>query len=174
MPGSLWWTRLSNENIVENYVPRGFLQKDENQGWDLFEDLVEKTIQWELSPEKPRSSQFIASRGGLLSIESSAALEAKIVTFMRRIEVLETKEPVVANQIIPSQLHNPSCTYCLASNHVFEESPYSKLTKHHRNIWMRPTQGCKITPTYKLTILDGKVTQTSPGARTMPWDLTSQ
>ena len=24
-----------------------FLKKDENQGWDLYEDLAEKIIQWE-------------------------------------------------------------------------------------------------------------------------------
>ena len=26
----------------------GFLQKDENEGWDLYENPAEKTIQWEL------------------------------------------------------------------------------------------------------------------------------
>ena len=30
----------------------GFLQKNENQGWDLFEDLTEKTLQWEPTSEK--------------------------------------------------------------------------------------------------------------------------
>jgi len=56
------------------------LQKDENQGWDRFEDLAEKIIQWELSPKKPRNSQSIASKGGLLSTESSVTAEAKIAT----------------------------------------------------------------------------------------------
>ena len=49
----------------------GYLQNDENQVWDLFEDLAEKTLQWELTSEKPRNSQSIASKGELLSLESS-------------------------------------------------------------------------------------------------------
>jgi len=87
-----------------------FLQKDENQSWDLFEDLSEKTIQWEPSPEKLRNSQSIASRGGLLSIESLITAEAKIATLMRRTEALKVKEPVVAYQVNPSQIHNLGCT----------------------------------------------------------------
>ena len=69
------------------------MQKDENQGWDLFEDLAEKTLQWESASEKSRNSQSIASRRCFLSLESSIATEAKIATLMRRIEALETKEP---------------------------------------------------------------------------------
>ena len=101
---------------------REFLQKDENQGWDLFEDLAEKTIKWEPSPEKLRNSQSIAFSGGLLSIESLVVAEAKIATLMRRIEALETKEKElsIANQINLSQIHNPGCMYCQVPNHVFE------------------------------------------------------
>jgi len=80
----------------------GFLQKNKNQGWDLFEDLAEKTLQWEPTSEKPRNSQFIASIGGLLSSESSIATEAKVATLIRRIEVLETKEPAKVNQSQPT------------------------------------------------------------------------
>ena len=75
------------------------MQKDENQGWDLFEDLAEKILQWEPASEKPKNSLSIASRGGLLSLESSIAVEAKIATLMRRIEALETKEPASVNLI---------------------------------------------------------------------------
>ena len=102
-------------------MPRGFLQKDINQRWDLFEDLAEKTIQWEPSPEKPRNSQSIACRGGLLFIELYVASEAKIATLMRRIEVLETKHLATANQINSPQIHNPGCMYCQAPNYIFEE-----------------------------------------------------
>ena len=76
---SLRWFGLSNENLVRNHVSGGFLQKDENQGLNLFEDLAEKILQWETTSEKPRNSQFIASKGGLLSLESSIVVEAKIV-----------------------------------------------------------------------------------------------
>jgi len=40
------------------------LQKDENQGWNLFEDLAEKTLQWEPTSKKSRNSQSIASQEG--------------------------------------------------------------------------------------------------------------
>ena len=96
---------------------------DKNQSWVLFENLAEKTLQWEPASEKPRNSQSIASKGGLLSLESSIATEAKIATLMRRIEALETKELANVNQINPPPIHNPGCSYCQAPNHVFEECP---------------------------------------------------
>ena len=77
----------------------GFLKKDENQGWNLIKDLAEKTLQWEPTSEKLRNSQSIASKGGILSLESSIAAEAKIAILMRRIKTLETKEPAKVNQI---------------------------------------------------------------------------
>ena len=40
---------------------------------------------------------------------------------MRRLEALETKEPVPVNQVSPSQFSTPGCTYCQAMNYVFEE-----------------------------------------------------
>ena len=83
------------------------MQKDENQGWDLFEDLTEKTLQWEPASEKSKNSQPIASKGGLISLESSITTEAKIATLMRRIEALEIKEPANVNQINPPPIHIP-------------------------------------------------------------------
>jgi len=97
--------------MLETMCQGGFLQKDENQGWDLFENLAEKTLQWEPTSEKPRNSQSIASKGGLLSLESSIAAESKIATMMRRIEALEIKEPANVSQINPPPIHNPGCSY---------------------------------------------------------------
>jgi len=44
------------KTLLETMCQGGFLQKDENQGWDLFEDLAEKTLQWEPASKKPRNS----------------------------------------------------------------------------------------------------------------------
>jgi len=32
------------------------LKKSEDEGWELYEDLAEKTIQWESTPDKSRNS----------------------------------------------------------------------------------------------------------------------
>ena len=71
-------------------MPRGFLKKDEDQGWELYDDLAEKSIQWEPSPDKSRNSNPISSKGGLHSIEMSIASEAKLASVIRRLEALET------------------------------------------------------------------------------------
>ena len=57
-----------------------FLKKDEDQGWDLYEALTEKTIQWESYPEKTNPTTF---RTDMHSIESSIVAEAKITQLMR-------------------------------------------------------------------------------------------
>jgi len=113
-------------------VSVGFSQKDKNQGCDLFKDLAEKTLQWEPTSEKPRNSQSIASKGGLLAIESSITAEAKIATLMRRLEALEIKEPTKVNQINPQQIHNPG--YIVRNQTMFKKSAqFFKLINYHWN-----------------------------------------
>ena len=80
----------------------GFLQKDEHEGWDLYEDLAEKTIQWEPTSENSRNSNSISSIGGFHLIKLSIANEAKIANLERRLKVLETKEPSPINQVSPT------------------------------------------------------------------------
>ena len=101
----------------------GFLLNDKNEGWNLYENLAEKTIQWEPTNENSRNSNSISSKGGLHSIESFIAAEARIANLERRLEALETKEPVPVNQVSPNQFLTPNCTYCQAMNHVFEKCP---------------------------------------------------
>ena len=97
-----------------------FLKKDEDQDWDLYEALAEKIIQWESCPEKTSPTTF---RTGMHLIESSIAVEAKITQLMRRLELLEAREPNSVNQVNPTQVINPGCTYCQALTHLFEECP---------------------------------------------------
>jgi len=79
-----------------------FLQKDENVGWDLYENLDEKTIQWEPTNENSTDSNSISSKGGLHLIESYITVEARIANLVTRLEVLETKELVLVNQVSPN------------------------------------------------------------------------
>ena len=69
------------------------------------------------------NSNSISSKGGLHSIESFKANEAKLANLARRLKVLETKEPSSVNQLSPNQFPTPGCTYCQAMNNVFEECP---------------------------------------------------
>ena len=76
----------------------GFLKKNEDEGWLLYEDLADKTIQWEPTLEKFRTNDPNCSKGGAHSIEANIATEAKLATVIRRLEALETKEPVSVNK----------------------------------------------------------------------------
>ena len=48
----------------------GCLKKNEDKGWLLYEDLADKTIQWEPTPEKFRTNDPSSSKGGVHSIEA--------------------------------------------------------------------------------------------------------
>jgi len=80
----------------------GFLQKDGNEGCDLYENLAEKTIQWETTSESSRNSNSISSKRALHSIESSITNEARIANLARRLKALETKKPSPLNQVSPN------------------------------------------------------------------------
>ena len=82
----------------------GFFKKNEDEGWLLYEDLADKTIQWEPTPKKFRTNDPNSSKGGVHSIEAHIATEVKPTTVMRRLEALETKESVSVNQICPTLL----------------------------------------------------------------------
>ena len=69
-----------------------FLKKDEDQRWDLYEDLAKKIIQWESCSDKSKNQNPTTFKIGPHSIESSIAAETKITHLMRRLELLEEKE----------------------------------------------------------------------------------
>ena len=144
MSNSLWRFRLLNQDPLRKHVPRRFLQKDENEGWDLYENLAERTIQWEPTNENSKNSSSISSKGGLHSIESSITAEAKIANLARRVEVLKTKESSSVNQFSPNHFQLRAVLtvkpwiMCLRSILCF------KLNNTFQNRWMRPFQGLTI------------------------------
>ena len=75
----------------------GFFEKDENERWDFYENLAEKTIQWEPTNKNSRNSNSISSIGGLHSIKSSIAVESRIANLARRLKALEIKKPSPVN-----------------------------------------------------------------------------
>ena len=68
-------------------------------------------------------------------IESSIAAEAKKTQLMKRIELLESREPSAVNQVNPSPVVNPGCSYCHDINHLFEECPvyHSQMYQENTN-----------------------------------------
>ena len=150
----------------------GFLQKDENEGCDLYENLAEKTIQWEPISESSRNSNSISSKGGLYSIESSITNEAKLANLTRRLEALETKEPSPVNQVSPNQIPTPGYTYCQAMIMCLRSVLCFKLNNTFQNRWMRSFQGLTMILTHQHIILAGEITQISYGANTTIWRYT--
>ena len=77
---------------------------------------------------------------GLHSVEDSIAAETKLANIMRRLEALETKDPVSVNQV---NLTPSGCTYCQHMNYVFEECPmfmtHQMLAQHMNVTFLRPT-----------------------------------
>jgi len=94
------------KTLFETVCQGKFLKKDD-QGWDLYEALAEKIIQWGSCPEKTNPTTF---RTGMHSIESSIAAEVRITQLMRRLELLEVREPNSVNQVNPTQVITLGCT----------------------------------------------------------------
>ena len=63
----------------------GFLKKNEEEEWLLYEDLTDKTIQWEPTLKKFRTNHPSSSKGGAHSIETNIAIEVKLAVVMRRL-----------------------------------------------------------------------------------------
>ena len=148
----------STKTLLESKCQGGFLQKDENEGQDFYENLAKKTIQWEPISETSRNSNSISSKGGLHSIESSIANEAKLANLARRLEALKTKEPSSVNQVSPNQFLTPGCTYCQAMNHVFEECPVFQTQQHFSEPMNAAFSRLNNNPYTPSTILAGEIT----------------
>ena len=107
------------KTLLESMCQGGFLKKNEDKGWLLYEDLADKTIQWEPTLKKFRTNDPSSSKVGLHSIKANIATEAKLSVVMRRLKALETKELVLVNQVSPTP--SVGCTYYQDMNHVFEK-----------------------------------------------------
>ena len=53
---------------------------------------------------------------------------------MKRLELLEAREPNSVNQVNPPPVTNPGCTYCHALNHLFEECPVYQAQMYPENM----------------------------------------
>ena len=126
-----------------------FLKKNEDEGWLLHENLADKTIQWEPTLEKFTTNNPSSSKGGAHSIKANIATEVKLTVVMQRIEALETKGPVSTKQVCLTP--STGCTYCQATNHVFDEYPvflvHQMLPEYINAAFTRPANN-SYTSTY--------------------------
>ena len=82
----------------------------------------------------PEKTNPTTSRTGMFSIDSAIAVEAKITQLMRRLELLEVREPNLVNQVNPTPVINLGCTYCHALHHLFEECPIYQAQMYPENM----------------------------------------
>jgi len=59
------------KTLLEFMCQGGFLKKNENEGWLLYEELADNTIQWEPTPEKFKTNDPSSSKGGVHSIDAN-------------------------------------------------------------------------------------------------------
>ena len=135
--------------LLESMCQGKFMEKDEDQGWEFFEDLAEKTMLWESTrePKKSNDSSSSSSRG-LHSIGNSVATDAKLATLTRRLEALETSHS-------PSQVsmcaNHSSTTHTMQECHNFEQ--VNAMFRNPRNDPFAPTYnpGWKNHPNFSWT-----------------------
>ena len=58
------------------------MKKNEHEGWLLYKELADNTIQWEPTLEKFRTNDPSSSKGGVHFIEANIATEAKLAAMM--------------------------------------------------------------------------------------------
>ena len=94
LPSSFDGLEYQMKALLESMCQGGILKKNEDEWWLLYEDLADKTIQWEPILEKFRTNNPNSSKGSANSIEANIAIEAKLAIVIWRLKALETKEPV--------------------------------------------------------------------------------
>ncbi|XP_074324182.1 uncharacterized protein LOC141661103 [Apium graveolens] len=86
----------STTALLKSICQGKFMEKDEDQGWEFFEELAEMTILWPSTKEPNREpSKYNKTLGsfankGLHLVGNSIETEAKLATLTRRLEALET------------------------------------------------------------------------------------
>ncbi|XP_063942447.1 uncharacterized protein LOC135150236 [Daucus carota subsp. sativus] len=87
--------------LLESMYQGKFMEKDEDQGWEFFEDLAEKTMLWESTREPKKSIEASSSRG-LHSIGNNVATDAKLATLTKRLEALESHSGPSSMHMFPN------------------------------------------------------------------------
>ena len=113
-----------------------FMDKNEEEAWQFFEELAEKTMLWESTREPNQETERSNSSKGLHVVGNSIATEVKLATPTRRLEALETND-------MYSKVSK--CANCNSPNHMVENCP--KLEQVNAMFQPRPRNDT-YAPTY--------------------------
>ncbi|XP_074351553.1 uncharacterized protein LOC141690673 [Apium graveolens] len=86
----------STTALLDSIFQGKFMEKDEDQGWEFFEELAEKTMLWESTrepnrePSKHNKTLGSLANKGLHLVGNSIATEVMLATLTRRLEALKT------------------------------------------------------------------------------------
>jgi len=124
----------------------------------------QKNLTMGTSNEESRNPHSVSSKKGLHSIEESIGNEAKLANVMWMLVALETKDPILVNQVSPTP--SAGCTYCQAMNMCLKSVACSWLIKCCPNIWMQHSQSPPTIHIHTRTIPIGEIIQISHGPKT--------
>ena len=97
--------------LLESMCNGRFMDKTDEEAWQFFEELAERTMLWESTREP---SQETEKSKGVHVVGNSIATEAKLATLTRRLEALETNK--VSSQVF-------LCANCNSPTHLIENCP---------------------------------------------------
>lgn len=108
------------KTLFEFICHGNFMRENEDEAWDFLEDLLWKTMYLDSPSENPNTSTS-TNKGMIYSVETSIAIEDKIVALKGKTEALETLSALYISQINEVQ----TLTYfnCGTPNHVIKECP---------------------------------------------------
>jgi hypothetical protein len=100
---------MSARALLEARCQGDFTSLSDTEAWELFEELAARTMNWEeiASTQDPKGDR------GVLLVNPTKALEAKVAALTREIELLKTSQPKGI----------ASCVGCNEIGHVVEECP---------------------------------------------------
>ena len=120
--------------LLESMCQGKFMEKDEDQGWEFFEELAEKTMLWESTRDPSKSLESSSTSRGVHSIGNSIANDAKLATLTRRLEALETSKTPSQVSMCPNYNQGfPNYPDFDQVNAVFQPTPKNDPYSSHYN-----------------------------------------
>ena len=121
-----------NRHLVDASCGGTFLLKNENEAWELFENLSENSLQHTMANRNLNdSSSSTLSKGGMYEVKQTDDLSNQVATLSRKIDqILSLKSQTPAHT-------QEACVLCLSPMHSILECPsapqFPELVQEHVN-----------------------------------------